>query len=164
MDEFANEHADNRDPFGVVGPSTDRDAGGRFVSGNKAALVVGGRSAAFWNAHQQALRDIRQAVIADAGFTEQDAPCALVLAAEGIAQSALLRDSAFERLVESNGPMTSSGRTRRSFVVWQATVDRLERHLRLVGLRRAPKPAMSIAEFLAAASDRVRAPNEETED
>jgi hypothetical protein len=91
-------------PFGAIGPSTDRDASGRFVRGNHAALVAGTRSAAFWAAHDAARRAICHDVIEDAGHTEDDAPRALRLAADGIAQAALLRDSAFFRLVERAAP------------------------------------------------------------
>jgi hypothetical protein len=126
-------------PLGAVGPRGDRDAGGRFRAGNRSAVVVGQHSRAFWNAHEAARRDIAADVVSDAGHSPADAPRALQLAADGIAQAALLRDSAFLRLVQSGGPMTSSGRTRRAFTVWQAASDRLERHLRLVGLRRVPK-------------------------
>ena len=121
----------------------DRDHLGRFVRGNRAALVVGERSAAFWTQHEQARRDLRTAVIIDAGHREADAPKALQLAADSIAQTTLLQASAFAHLVESGGPLTSSGRTRRAYAVWLTATDRLERGLRLVGLRRVPKPAPS---------------------
>src|SRR5262245_9946894 len=104
-------------PIGDVGPVADRDESGRFVPGNRAALVVGARSSAFWQAHDAARREIVAAVVADAGHGMEDAPRALLLAADGIAQATLLRDAAFIRLVESGGPMTSAGRTRRAFVV-----------------------------------------------
>ena len=109
------------------------------MRGNRAALVVGASSAAFWAGLADAQRDIVRAVIADAGHAAADAPRALRLAADGIAQAALLRDAAFQRVVESGGPMTSSGRTRRAFIVWQVADKAVERGLRLVGLRRVPR-------------------------
>src|SRR2546422_296730 len=123
-------------PLGDDGRLTDRDPSGRFARGNRAAFVTGSRSAQFWTAHGAAIRDIVRDVIEDAGYTTDDAPRALRLAADGAAQAALLRDSAFVRVVESGGPMTASGRTRRAFAVWTTATDRLERHLRLVGLKR----------------------------
>src|SRR5262245_46877438 len=141
---------DTAPPLGEAGRAPDRDSSGRFVRGNKVALVVGQHSRSFWNAQEAARRDIVEAVIGDAGHTPDDAPRALLLAADGIAQAMLLRDAAFLRLVESGGPMTSAGRTRRAFVVWQSAVDRRERHLRLVGLKRAPKPAPSLQDYLRA--------------
>jgi hypothetical protein len=139
------------EPSGAAGRDTgNRDARGRFAPGNGAALVVGARSLAFWVAADDARREIRDAVIADAGFAVEDAPRALIVAADGLAQAALLRDASFARVVESRGPLTSTGRTRRAFAVWQAAADRAERYMRLVGLRRQPKPAPTLAELLAA--------------
>src|SRR5689334_23132240 len=105
-------------PFGAVGPAADRDSSGRFTPGNRAAMIVGCRSSAFWAAHEATRRDICRDVIADGGFAADDVPRALQLAADGIAQATLLRDAAFLRVVESGGPMTSAGRTRRAFTVW----------------------------------------------
>lgn len=136
-------------PIGEVGHQSDRDQAGRFRAGNRASLVVGARSAQFWAAHAAERTAIVEGIVADAGHVIEDAPRALLAAAEGIAQALLLRDSAFERLVESGGPLTASGRTRRAFTIWAATLDRVERHLRLVGLRRVPRPGPSLEEFLA---------------
>lgn len=129
--------------------ATDRDQRGRFVHNNRAALVVGNRSAAFWRAADAAQHEIVSAIISDAGYSESDAPRALALAATSVAQSALIADSAFDRLVESGGALSSTGRARRSFLVWLSATDRKERNLRLVGLRRVPKAARSFAEFLS---------------
>jgi hypothetical protein len=116
-----------------------RCAAGHVMSGNALALVVGARSAAFWQAHEEARRAVREDIIADSGESPQGAPRALREAADGIAQAKLLRDAAFTRVVEGGGPLTSGGRTRRAFTVWLAATDRLEKHLRLVGLKRVPK-------------------------
>src|SRR5687767_6093684 len=105
-----------------------------MVAGNRKALVAGAHSAAFWEAQAAARQETTDAVIADAGHRPDGAPRTLVLAADGLAQAVLLRDSAFLRLVESGGPLTSSGRTRRAFTAWQAAADRVERYIRLLGL------------------------------
>jgi len=139
-------------PMGEAGPHTDRDAGGRFTQGNKAALVVGHRSVAFWASQENLRREIVTGIVSDAGHSIEDAPRTLKAAAHGIAQALLLRDSAFDRLVESGGPLTTKGRARRAFDVWLASSDRLERHLRLVGLRRVARP-MNAAEALARLHD-----------
>ena len=55
----------------------------------------------------------------------RDAPEALRLAASSIAQAVIVQQSAFARLVESGGPLTSKGRSRRAFTVWLAATDRL---------------------------------------
>jgi hypothetical protein len=89
---------------------------------------------------------LRQAIVEDAGHTADDAPRALLVAADGLAQAVLVRDSAFARVVQQGGPLTSTGRTRRAFQVWTAALDRVERHLRLVGLSRVPAPAETFAQ------------------
>ena len=129
-----------------------RCAAGHVVRGNGLALVVGATSAAFWREHEQARREIASAVMADAGYTSEDAPRTLAIAAESIAQAVLIRDSAYLRLAEAGGPLASSGRVRRAFVAWGAAVDRLEHHLRLVGLRRVARP-LSLADAIAQAPE-----------
>ncbi len=136
------------DPSGVVGPETGHDQQtGRFTPGNRAALVVGERSAAFWAAQESTRRDIVEAVLQDSGHTADDAPRALCIAAEGIAQAAIVRDSAFDRMVESGGPLTSKGRGRRCLTAWLAASDRLLRHLQAVGFKRVPRAIGTIEDY-----------------
>ena len=134
-----------------AGPSTkhaDRCTAGHMITGNQAALIVGHRSRLFWQQHAEAQREIRDAIIADAGHEPGDAPRALELAATGAAQAALIRDAAFDRMVQQGGPLTVKGKTRHAFTIWCAALDRAERHLRLVGLRREPRPAQTLAEVM----------------
>ena len=119
-----------------------------MVRGNGLAVVTGSRSVAFWQEHEQARRELQDALIVDAGHQPDDAPRALVIAADGLAQAMLIRDSAFARVVEAGGPLTSAGRTRRAFAVWTAALDRTERHLRLVGLERKAQALPTLAEYL----------------
>lgn len=136
-------------PLGTVGHRADRDAAGRFVAGNTSALCTGQHSQQFWHAHQDARRDIAAEVMADAGFGPSDAPRALVVACDGLAQAVLVRDSAFQRLVESGGPTTANGKARRAYGIWLSASDRVEKHLRITGLRRVSRPAPSPAEYWA---------------
>jgi hypothetical protein len=101
---------------------------------------VGEHAGTFWREQAEARQAIEQAIIRDAGHGDDDAPEALRLAAASIAQAALVQQSAFARLVESGGPLTARGRTRKAFSVWQAASDRLERGLRLVGTSRKARP------------------------
>ena len=127
----------------------DRCSLGHVLPGNMTAAVVGHRSVQFWAEHAQARRELQEAVIRDSGHDPDDSPPrALELAADGLAQAALIRDSAYERMVEEGGPLTSTGRTRRAFDVWVKSMDRLERHLRMVGLRRKTKPIPSLQDYL----------------
>jgi hypothetical protein len=114
--------------------------------GNRTAVVVGQFSERFWAAEADARQAIRAAVVSAKGHTECDAPPMLACTAESVAQSVLIRDSAYQRIAESGGPLASSGRVRRSFAVWCAAVDTLERATRLLGLERT---AREIADPLA---------------
>jgi hypothetical protein len=127
------------EPFGDVGAQADRDASGRFTRGNRAALVVGQDSIKFWQQQATARRELEFGIMADLGYSAEDAPRAVKLAVSAIGQAALIQASAFERLVESGGPLTERGRTRRAFAVWLQASGRLERALRLVGLERRSK-------------------------
>ncbi|HEX2253147.1 MAG TPA: hypothetical protein VHQ65_07765 [Thermoanaerobaculia bacterium] len=131
----------------------DRCASGHALPGNGLAVVAGHRSVEFWQAHEAERRELQRLVVEDAGHTLHDAPRALLVAADGLAQAVLIRDSAFARVVDSGGPLTSSGRTRRAFTVWSSAVDRVERHLRLLGLKREPKPGPSLANYMASNGD-----------
>ena len=159
------------EPFGAVGPTTaaacrcgapphaehaGRCAAGHVAGGNSFALVAGQHSSRFWAEHQAQRRGIVAAVVADAGHSPDDAPCAFLLAADGLAQAALLRDAAFLRVVQSAGPLTSAGRTRRAYSVWLTASSRVTDHLRLVGLRRVPKTASTLAEYLTQRADVVQ--------
>lgn len=138
-----------------AGPHADdpeRCASNHFLPGNSKALVTAEHSGKFWHEADGVRRELRSAIIADQGHTESDAPRALSIAAESIAQAVLVRDSAFRRMAESGGPLSSGGRARRCLDVWLGAMDRVERHLKVVGLKRVPRPApSSFADAIAAA-------------
>lgn len=129
-----------------AGPHPDdpvRCAKGHVVGGNTLSTVIGHTSASFWAARQPLLLEVMGSVLRDAGYSSPDeAPRALVLAAESIAQAALVRDAAFLRLSESGGPLSAAGRVRRAYRVWESACDRLRGHLAMVGLKREPRAAV----------------------
>jgi hypothetical protein len=137
-------------PFGSTGVGADRGPDGRFQRGNGAAVVVGAHSAAFWAAQESARRAFVTQVLADHGFAADDAPGALVAAAEGAAQAVLLRDAAFLRVAETGGPTSLRGRRRAAFNVWLDACDRFERLVRVLGVSRRSRPAPSVREYMAA--------------
>jgi hypothetical protein len=126
----------------------DRCANGHLLPGNSRALLVGATSVAFWREHAAARREIAAALASDLGHSVDDAPRALLTVLDSIAQAQLVRDAAYVRLVELGGPLSSAGKVRRAFEVWLAAVDRLERHLRLVGLERRAKPVPTLEQLL----------------
>jgi hypothetical protein len=90
-----------------------------------------------------------EALLADAGYTREDAPVALRTAVDGLTQAAVLRDAMFVRVVELGGPTSERGRRRSAVDLWVAASDRAERLLRLVGLERSTK-RINVAERIAA--------------
>jgi hypothetical protein len=117
-----------------------RGANGRFLPGNTSALVVGNHGVRFWQAADAERQRLRAGVLADRGFTrDSDAPIALAALADGLAQALLVRDAAFARLVESQGPLTSSGRPRRAYAVWLTACEKAQRHASAIGLERVER-------------------------
>jgi hypothetical protein len=163
------------DPIGAVGPApdavckcgrgphatrADMCAGGHPLVGTPGpALLTGERSVVRWKAQSDAVRTIADAVVQDAGHAPPDAPQTLQAAASGLAQALLIRDSAFERISEAGGPLTSAGRGRRAFVVWLAASQRVSELVRLLGVRRVPKPAPSLQDYLNGLPDAVDEPD-----
>ena len=99
-------------------------------------LLVGERSRVLWSAADTERHAIISAVLAAKGETPDGATPMLRAAAAGFAQAILIRDSAFTYIGQEGGPLSSHGRPRRAFAVWQAASDRAERMIRLLGLER----------------------------
>ena len=156
-------------PFGAVGRSPARCRCGRGRHATKAGLCAGGHpwvgfpgpallcgehaAPSFWSVEAEARRGIVEDVVRDAGFTAEDAPRALELAAEALAQAVLLKNAAYARVVESGGPLTSAQRPRRAYAVWLAATARVTDYVRLIGLRRVPRPAQTLQEYVASLAD-----------
>lgn len=135
-----------------AGPHPDdpnRCSMGHMIQGNDAAVVAGERSAAFWREHETARRELREAILADAGHDPDDAPQALAAAADSLAMAQLVQQSAYLRMLEQGGPLSASGRARRCFDVWVKATDRVERYARLVGLERKARQAESLEEIMS---------------
>lgn len=139
-DAIVSDEKEAAAPFGTAGKITRRGKRGQFAAGNTDAVVVGEHSPRFWTAKDAAIHEIVDRVIADKGHTRENAATALLIGSESLAQAVMVQRSAFERMAECGGPLASSGRARRVFTVWLAAVDRVEKHLRLIGLSRVPAP------------------------
>ena len=138
------------EPCGVAGPEADRDERtGRFVRGNRAALIVGGRSTAFWAAVAGEQDARRAAILRDKGYTNGEAPEALRAVVDGAVQAVLLRDAAFTRVIEVGGPLSLRGRNRAVFRVWLEASDRAASHMKLLGLDRHERKASTLTDYLA---------------
>ena len=114
-------------------------AAGHALLGNMKRADSGQWMARYWTAAEGARAEIVTRVMRDKGFTPDDVPAALQYAADGLAQSVLVRDSAFARMARMGGPLTSDTRTRRVAAAWAQAADRVIAHLRLLGLERREK-------------------------
>jgi hypothetical protein len=141
-------------PIGRVGERGNRAGQATwFTRGNTESVVTTEHAELLWRQHEALRREIVEALVRDAGHPLDDAPAALRMAAESAAQAVLVRDSAYQRIAEMGGPLATSGRARRCFVVWASAVDRLEKHLRLIGLTRKPRPVPSLQDWLNGQAD-----------
>ena len=133
---------------GVHEANADRCARGHALKANTLALTSGARSTQFWQAAEAERQRLRRELLANKGLRELDAPAALVAVADGAAQAVLLRDGAFQRLIDSGGPMTSADRARRVFAVWATCCERAQRALQAFGLERQARPAPSLDDLI----------------
>lgn len=118
-----------------------------FLPANPAGLVVGHRGRHFWREHDRMYRGTCEEIAVDLGHDSyDDAPAAARAAISGLAQAVLVRDSAYRRVVEDGGPLSSKGRVRRAAKVQQDYDRRAESWARQLGLKRKPKPTRSLAE------------------
>jgi hypothetical protein len=125
---------------GASSTNEHRCANGHLLPGHPSQLIVGHRSVAFWNAAQDALSELVGDVLRDHGYSPDDAPRALLVAAEGFAQAKLIADAAFDRLRVVGGPLSDrNDRARRAFTVWESASASVERHAKLLGLKRRTK-------------------------
>ncbi len=134
----------------VLLPSGDdgRDTAGRFVRGNQAATITGARSIAFWREAEAAKYELAAAVCRDLGHAGlEDAPVTVRQTALGLAQAAIVRDSAWQRLIENGGPLTGKDRERGAHRIWAGNADRVLRHTSTLGLERKLPPALSPTEY-----------------
>lgn len=114
----------------------DRCAGGHLIRGNMAAATAGHRSVRFWEAHEEDHRERVRAVLVARGEDPQDPDPGMLAAAQGFAQAVIVRDSAYLRMAQEGGPLSSSGKVRRVFVVWKEASDKVLYHLAKLGLQR----------------------------
>ncbi len=142
-------------PCGESGREADRDRTGRFVRGNRAALVHGAGSEQFWSAVQDDLTERRRQLLADCGCTEADAPKALGHLVDGALQAIAVRDGAFTRIAALGGPLTLRGRNRAAFTVWRDTAASALKHLSALAslsFDRRAKQVPSLAAYLETAA------------
>ena len=156
------EHA----PTGGTGIDRDR---GRFAEGTTVGLATrfragvpgprlthGGYSQHRWRELLPLRQEWRRQWLADKGHDEADVPLGLSLLIDAAIELRLKSLTYFQALVDGPGPVTATGRRARIAEHNRKEVEAFARVVMQIGLRREPKPAPSLAEFLAS-----RAPEEE---
>ena len=112
----------------------ERCSRGHVTHANQKATVSGSRSKRFWNEAQAALDETVTALLRGRGYTRENAPPALHMAAETAAETILVRRGTFERLAEAGGTVTDAGRARRIAAAWADAADKTLRALKACGL------------------------------
>jgi hypothetical protein len=112
---------------------------GRFTSGNREALIHGGRSRQA-SALQAPLREeIRGRVLSDLGIAETEATATLLALIDRFAETSLLCDAYFTWLQDQGGPIGTRGRQRAAVAGYLAVLDRQTKLATLIGLERRQK-------------------------
>jgi hypothetical protein len=145
----------------LLAKMNERDAGGRFTSANTAHLQTLEHSAQLWVALEPLKLEMTTRVRAQLAADGDDAAETLLGTIDAYVEARLLRSSAFVRLCQLGGFMTSKGRARALLSTWGSAFDREMRAAEKLGLeRRARRVSESVREFL----DRERAEREQHDD
>jgi hypothetical protein len=128
--------------------AVDRDAGGKFVRGNRAALLHGRRARAALRPRvgpdiQAALDEAEAAILADLGGAQNVSRLALDLVAR-YAELTAVASGLITQVVES-GPVTPRGRTRSVLQAYLSVADRQLALARILGLARRQSDAIDLS-------------------
>lgn len=128
----------------ITQPAHDPSTG-RFVRGEFKTFE---HSAAFWSAVEPIKAEIVTRTRHQLAADDDDAPETLINLIDGYAEAVLLRKSAFARMCQQGGPVTSKGKTRGLLQAWGTFFDRELRAAERLGLRRRARRTQSPAEWL----------------
>lgn len=123
---------------------------GRFVEGNQAALVHGGRRSVDQPDLAHLIAEKMQQVIADLGGQEGLSTITLDYV-ESYARAVVLSGGSFETMLRRNGPLTNTGKKRSAYTVWLELDERMARRGAALGLERKVKPTSARDVFSEAA-------------
>jgi hypothetical protein len=150
----AERHSAHVLPTETPSGANGRRPNGQFERGNLVALKTGERSRQQFDLQATERRDLSDAILKQLGHTDMSAaPETLKRFVDGTTQAVLLRDSAFLRVIESGGAITSNGRQRAAYAVWLKARNAAAADLETLGLRAEPKPVSNIAEAAARLHD-----------
>jgi hypothetical protein len=141
-------HDSNRDPVEEIARIGQRDARGRFVRANTAALQHGAHSVRQSRLLEPVRAEMRAAILSDLGHTEEDAPRALSIVVDQLVEARLIAQSYFEFLASSGGPITTKGRQRRAVQGWATASTHVAKLVQLVGVQRRARRTQTPIEYL----------------
>lgn len=85
---------------------------------------------------QAALAEEHTRILRAKGFTLDDADPVMSRVVEGFTQSVVMMHSYFDFLMQSGGPISVKGRTRRAVEGWSRAADRVAKFATMLGLQR----------------------------
>jgi hypothetical protein len=133
---------------GLVARTNERDHKGRFQRDNTGRLSTLEYSAQLRAALEPLKRDMVERVRVQLAADTDDAPETLLGLIDGYVEARLLRSSAFVRLAQLGGFMTSKGKARALLSTWGAAFDRELRAADKLGLQRRARRTQTPIEWL----------------
>ena len=133
---------------GLLARTNERDPKGRYTRDNTAHLGTLEHSSQLWRALEPLKQEIIGRVRTQLAADTDDAPETLLGVIDAYAEARLLRSSAFVRLSQLGGFMTSKGKARALLSTWGAAFDREMRAAERLGLVRRARRAQSPIEWL----------------
>lgn len=146
---------------GLLARTSERDNKGRFTRDNAAHLTTLEHSSQLRAALEPLKRELIARMRIQLCADVEDAPETLLGVIDAYAEARLLRSSAFVRLAQLGGFMTSKGKARALLSTWGAAFDREMRAAEKLGLERK---ARHVNESIREALDRERAEREQQHD
>jgi hypothetical protein len=129
-------------------PSSERGSNGQFLPGNQSAVTHGRYSNLDRPELRVLIEDERHAVIDALGGAEALSP-QMLRVVESYAENVVLRQVALTKMFDAGGMVTSKGKTRAIFKVWQQLDETMVRRAQVLGLERRAKPVESLKDILA---------------
>jgi hypothetical protein len=138
---------------GLLARTNERDPKGRYTRDNTGHLTTLEHSSQLWRALEPLKQEIIGRVRTQLAADTDDAPETLLGVIDAYAEARLLRSSAFVRLSQSGGFMTSKGAARALLGTWGAAFDREMRAAERLGLVRRARRAQTPIEWLQSLDD-----------
>lgn len=136
-------------PRAESGSASDRDAAGRFVAGNRAGVVHGGRSSQALALQAPLRAEDRAKVLSDLGIEENELPAVLSDAVDTFTELRLIRRAYFTFLELQGGPIARNGRQRTAARYYLNVIDRQLKIAALLGIERKAKQTNDLSDLMS---------------